>query len=48
MEPDIRKLADWIEKATRETIAIERKILEWKLAEKSAVVKVAAPEAKAS
>jgi hypothetical protein len=30
---DIHKLADWIEKATREGVAIERKILEWKLEE---------------
>lgn len=30
LEQDIHKLADWIEKATREGVAIERKILEWK------------------
>jgi hypothetical protein len=35
MEQDIHKLADWIEKVTRETVAIERKILEWRSAEKA-------------
>jgi hypothetical protein len=34
LEQDIHKLADWIEKATREQIVIERKILEWKSAGK--------------
>jgi len=34
MEQDIRKLAAWIERATREQVAIERLILEWKRAGK--------------
>jgi hypothetical protein len=47
MEQDIHKLADWIEKATREGVAIERKILEWKLAEKRLAAKTATPQEKA-
>jgi len=30
MEQDFRKLMAWLEKATREQVAIERLILEWK------------------
>ncbi len=36
MEQDIHKLADWLEKVTHEGIAIERKILEWKMTEENA------------
>lgn len=35
MEQDIRKLAVWIEQATREQIALQRQILALKRAEKS-------------
>jgi hypothetical protein len=41
MEQDIRKLAAWIEKATREQIAIERQILQWRISEKHPVSKPA-------
>lgn len=34
LEQDIHKLADWIEKVTREGVAIERKILARKPSEK--------------
>ncbi len=41
MKRDIHKLADWLVKVTREGIAIENKILEWKqLEEKAARVVV--------
>ena len=33
---DIHKLADWLVKVTREGIAIENKILEWKQSEDQA------------
>jgi hypothetical protein len=36
MEQDIHKLADWLETVTREGIAIERKILQWKCDEERA------------
>jgi hypothetical protein len=34
MEQDLRKLGEWIERACREQVAIERLILEWKKAGK--------------
>ncbi len=36
MVRDIHKLADWLMKVTREGIAIENKILEWKQSEDKA------------
>jgi hypothetical protein len=33
MEQDIHKLGAWLEKVCQEGVAIENKILEWKLAE---------------
>lgn len=36
MVRDIHKLADWLVKVTREGIAIENKILEWKQSESKA------------
>lgn len=35
MKRDIHKLADWLVEVCQEGVAIERKILEWKLAEKT-------------
>lgn len=46
MEQDIHKLAAWMEKVAREGVAIERKILEWKLAEKVDRVDRPAPRRK--
>ena len=34
MKRDIHKLADWLVEVCQEGVAIESKILEWKLAEK--------------
>ncbi len=36
MKRDIHKLADWLVEVCQEGVAIEQKILEWKLAEKKA------------
>ena len=33
MTRDIRKLGEWLEKVCQEGVAVERKILEWKIAE---------------
>jgi hypothetical protein len=33
MKKDIHKLGAWLEKVCQEGIAVERKIVEWKLAE---------------
>ncbi len=33
MKKDIHKLADYLEKVTREGLAIEKKVLEWKQTE---------------
>ncbi len=46
MKHDIRKLGTWLEKVCQEGIAIERKILEWKLAEEK--LEQPSKEAKAS
>jgi hypothetical protein len=35
MKRDIYKLASWLEKVCQEGVAIEHRILEWKLAEKN-------------
>ena len=34
MKRDIRKLADWLAEVCQEGVAIERRILEWKIEEK--------------
>lgn len=39
MKQDIHKLGAWLEKVCQEGVAIEHKILEWKLAEKNASAK---------
>jgi hypothetical protein len=46
MKRDIRKLSLWLEKVCQEGVAIERKILEWKLAERKQIPR--APSSKAS
>jgi hypothetical protein len=46
MKRDIRKLALWLEKVCQEGVAIEHKILEWKLAEEKQSAPM--PESKAS
>jgi len=46
MKRDIRKLALWLEKVCQDGVAIEHKILEWKLAESKGIVSM--PESKAS
>ena len=46
MKHDIHKLGTWLEKVCQEGVAIERQILEWKLAEEKAVKQ--SKEAKAS
>jgi hypothetical protein len=45
MQRDIHKLADWLVKVTREGIAIESKILEWKKSEEKLAATV--PQTKA-
>ena len=45
MKHDIRKLAFWLEKVCQEGIAVEHKVLEWKLEEQKKAA--AQPEAKA-
>lgn len=47
MVRDIHKLADWLVKVSREGIAIENKILEWKQSEDKAN-RVVAQQTKAS
>ncbi len=46
MKQDIHKLGVWLEKVCQEGIAIERKILEWKLEQEKKPAQ--APRAKAS
>ena len=48
MEQDIRKIADYLERVTREGLAMEEKILEWKMAGKNDVVPEEPQLAKAS
>jgi hypothetical protein len=43
---DIRKLGMWLERAARETVAIENKVLEWKLAAETQVKAEPHPKAK--
>jgi len=45
MKRDIYKLASWLEKVCQEGVAVEHKILEWKLSEKPVEP---TPQAKAS
>ena len=48
MEQDVRKIAEYLERVTREGLAMEEKILEWKMASQREVVPEEPQLAKAS